>query len=285
MNRYARVRRSLFVVFAAIVLATGFASMQAARATPSDDLGQVLSTMRGLFSSDFHDLVHWAHNGTPRPDDPVFQPAKVEVQILDLDSDDRDAVLSWLRGYGRGELYTQGASDSDIGPPRNGIDASATPKPTPNPWRNIPLASNSLDPTPRGNIQILGGFAAVKKDGTATIVCVSFKNLDTRVANRVIFTFPLLDGNGDSLGALTLDRSGEFSPNINIDSFGSMQTWQAGGIGPTRSMMDGCVQRNLPTAALPLLQARTAGYKVVGVYYVDGSSWPAGSAPPPPPEQ
>jgi hypothetical protein len=282
MNRFERVRRSLFVVFAAIVLATGFASMQPARATPSDDLGAVLSTIRDLWSSDFNNLVRWAHHGTPRPDDPAFQPEKVEVKILDLDSDDRDAVLSWLRGNGRGELHTQGASDSDIGPPRKDIDDFATPKPTPNPWRNIPLASNSLDAAPRGNIQILGGFAAIKRDGTATIVCVSFKNLDTRVADRIVFTFPLLDGNGDNLGTLTLDRSGEFSPNVDINSFNSMQTWQAGGIGPTRAMMDGCIQRNLPTAALPLLQARTAGYRVAAVHYVDGSSWPAGSAPPPP---
>jgi hypothetical protein len=282
MNRFERVRRSLFVVFAAVVLATGFASMQPARATPSDDLRQVLSTIRSLFSTDFDNLVSWAHHGTPRTDDPSFQPEKVEDQILDLDSDDRDAVLSWLRGNGRGELHTQGASDSDIGPPRKDIDDFATPKPTPNPWRNIPLASNSLDAAPRGNIQILGGFAAIKRDGTATIVCVSFKNLDTRVADRIVFTFPLLDGNGDNLGTLTLDRSGEFSPNVDINSFNSMQTWQAGGIGPTRAMMDGCIQRNLPTAALPLLQARTAGYRVAAVHYVDGSSWPAGSAPPPP---
>jgi hypothetical protein len=282
MNRYERVRRSLFVIFAAIVLATGFASMQPARAMPSDDLGQVLSTIRSLFTTDFDNLVEWAHHGTPRTDDPSFQPEKVENQILDLDSDDRDAVLSWLRGHGRHALYSQGASDSDIGPPRKSIDDEATPKPTQNPWRNIPLASNSLDAAPRGNIQILGGFAAIKRDGTATIVCVSFKNLDTRVANRIVFSFPLLDSNGDNLGVLTLDRSGEFTPNVDINTFDSMQTWQAGGIGPTRAMMDGCVQRNLPTAALPLLQARTAGYRVVGVYYVDGSSWPAGGPPPPP---
>jgi len=280
MNRYARVSRSLFVIFAAVVLAIGFASMQTARAAPSDELGQVLSTVRSLFTTDFDHLVEWAHNGTPRTDDPSFQPEKVENQILDLDYQDRDAILSWLRGHGRDALYSQGASDSDIGP-RKSVDRDAAPKPTPNPWRNIPLASNSLDAAPRGNIQILGGFAAIKKDGTATIVCVSFKNLDTRVADRIVFTFPLLDGNGDNLGTLTLDRSGEFSPNVDIDSFNSMETWQAGGIGPTRAMMDGCIQRNLPTAALPLLQARTAGYRVAAVHYVDGSSWPARSAPPP----
>ena len=167
MNRYARVSRSLFVIFAAVVLATGFASMRAARAAPSDDLGQVLSTMRGLFSNDFGNLIRWARNGAPKPDDPVFQLEKAEAQILDLDSGDRDAVLSWLRGHGRSALYSQGASDSDIGPSRKDLDADAMPKTTPNPWRNIPLASNTLDAAPSGNIQILGGFAAIKKDGTS----------------------------------------------------------------------------------------------------------------------
>jgi hypothetical protein len=192
-----------------------------------------------------------------------------------LGDSDRDAVLSWLRGNGRAALHAQGANDSDIGGQR-----PVDPKPvaTPNPWRNIPLATATLEGSTQHGLQIIGGFAAVKKDGKSAIACLSFKNVDPRVATRILFDFPLLGDGGQPLGNLTLDRTGTFSPNIDIHSYESMEQWQGKGVGPVRSFNEGCVQRDLPTAAIPFLQARSIGYSVVRVDYADGSST---AAPPP----
>ncbi|HMD02983.1 MAG TPA: hypothetical protein VKG44_08485, partial [Candidatus Baltobacteraceae bacterium] len=233
---------------AAVLLAGIFATRNVAQADPSDGLKNVLSQIRGLSSYDFSSLRDWANKGgTATPFSTSFQPGKVEADILALGSSDRNAVVSWLQGHGRSALYAQGASDSDIGPTRPGFDAPA-PTPSPNAWRSIPLATATLDDHAQGNIQILGGFAAVKRDGTAAIACLSFKNLDTKVAKRVVFEFPLLgDNGGGDLGKLVLDRTGEFSPNIDIRSYESMQSWQTPGSGP-RTLGDGCILRELPTA-------------------------------------
>jgi hypothetical protein len=245
------------------------------RASPSDELGAVLRSIRNMWSSDFKGLVRWAHNGHPAPDGaPVFDPDKTEKAILALDGGDQHAVLTWLEGNGRGDLHSQGASDSDIGPAKPGVDADS-PKatPTPNAWRNVPLATGSLDNAPVGQIQILAGFSAIKKDGTSAIACLSFKNLDPRVAKRVVFDFPLLGGDNQELGKLTLDRSGEFSPTVDIRAWESMGAWQTPGGGP-KTYNDGCIFKELPTAALPFLQARAASYTVTHVEYADGTAWP-----------
>ena len=252
--------------------------MRAARADASDELKHVLSEVRDLSSHDFDDLVGWAKKGgTEEPFSTTFEPGKTEGAILKLDGGDQHAVVSWLAGHGRQALYDQGASDYDIGPRKPGFDAPK-PTPTPNAWRAIPLAAASLNGNMQGPIQVLGGFAAVKKDGTGVIACISFKNIDTKVADRVVFSFPLLGNNGPNEG-LVLDRRGEFTPNIDIRAYESMAGWQTVGIGP-RSLGDGCIRRDFPTAVLPLLQAQATGYTLMRVEYVDGSSWPA---PPPPP--
>ena len=141
------------------------------------------------------------------------------------------------------------------------------------------MAASSLDGSAQGGIQILGGFTAIKKDGTAANTCVSFKNVDPRVADRVLIEFPLLNPDGQEMGKLVLDRSGEFSPNIDIKSFDSFKQWSTpGSVGPTGAFLAGCVRRDLGTAALPLLQAQTSGYRVMRVDYKDGTSWSPGAA-------
>ena len=54
-----------------------------------------------------------------------------------------------------------------------------------------------------------------------------------------------------------------------------MAQWQSPNSGgPRGSYAEGCIQRTLPTAALPFLQARATGYHVTHVDFTDGSSWP-----------
>ncbi len=266
------MRRGLFAALAlAVTIAGVFAVPRSAQATPSQPLGNVLAEMRGLSDNDFLTLTGWARTGAPAPFPSSFQPQATEGDILNLAGDDRNAVFSWLQGNGRAALYARGAQDSDIGSREPG--GRVTPTPTPGAWRNLPLAASSLNGNVQGNINVIGGFAAAKRDGSAVIACISFANVAAQTATRVVFDVPLLDANGQEVGNLTLDRSGEFSTNVQIMTFATMNEWVSGSIGP-RSRMDNCVLQQLGTAAIPILQARVAGYRVVRVVYADGTSWP-----------
>ncbi|MGA7746710.1 MAG: hypothetical protein WCC70_00410 [Candidatus Aquilonibacter sp.] len=264
------IRRVAVGMVLACALVVGFLAPALVRAQ-SSALVAVLSEMQQLSQSDFNTLANWAQNGTPAPFSNVFQPDKTKGDILTLGDKDRQAVLLWLQGSGRSALYARGASDYQIGPRRAPVDGPAA-TPTPSAWREIPLASATLDGDVQGQIQILSGFAAVKRDATAAIACVSFKNLSAMTARRVVFVFPLLDARGNSLGDLTLDRNGEFSSNVPISTYASFATWQQGTIGP-RGYADNCIQKTLPTAAVPLLQAHAASYRVSRVEYDNGTVW------------
>jgi len=141
------------------------------------------------------------------------------------------------------------------------------PTPSPNPWRNLLVAQTSQS----GDVEVLRMFAATRRDGGGAIACVSFINLSPKVANEIVFEFPLLSALGIELGKLTLDRKGEFSSHIAVNSFMRLTDWQQGAPGP-RDRIDNCVQ--LDSIGAPLLDARLSGYRVVRVRYDDGSTWP-----------
>ncbi len=265
-----RAHRLLLATALAVAGFLAFLAPRPVHADASQALQNVLSEIQGLSDSDFGKVVTWARNGAPQPFMTAFQPEQTQGDILNLQKDDRFAVLYWLRGSGRSALYARGATDSQIGArdPRRG----PSPTPTPNAWRNLPLATASLDGNVQGNVKVLGGFAAARRDGRGAVACVSFTNVASKVANDIVFEFPLLSDSGVELGKLTLDRKGEFSPNVAIMTFGQLSDWQQGSIGP-RGRGDNCVERELGTAALPILEARLAGYRIVHVTYDDGTSW------------
>lgn len=126
---------------------------------------------------------------------------------------------------------------------------------------------------------MLGGWASVKRDGRGAHACVSFKNSDTRPATRVLFQFPISDEAGVELGQLELDRRGTFSPGIDINGWGSMASWQG---SANRRNDENCTSVNAGVAALPLLAARFASYRIMRVEYADGTSWAPPTATPPP---
>jgi hypothetical protein len=270
------------VLLLAVVAALAIVTPRPLAAAPSPALGRVLSSLRNLSNSQFDNVVRWARSGAPRPSTlgkPSFQipPEEwVEVGILDLHAPDRQAVLDWLRGGGRSALYARGASDSDIGPRRPGtVGPAATP--TPNPWRLLEFGSPTLGGPPQGNIAILGGWAAVKRDGRGAHACVSFKNVGSLTATRVLVEFPMIDDAGAQLGDVQMDRRGTFSTGIDINGWDSLKSWQSG-LGH-RGFNDNCAGVNTGVAALPLLAARYATYRIMRVEYADGTAWTPPAAP------
>jgi hypothetical protein len=151
------------------------------------------------------------------------------------------------------------------------------PAATPNPYRAVQLASPTLENAPQGKIALLGGWAAVKRNGKGAVVCVSFKNEAATTATRVVFQFTIRGRAGASLGELELDRRGEFSPGTDINGWSSLSDWQ-GGLGH-HGYNDNCKVLNSGVASQPLLAAHSVTYAITRVEYADGTSW----TPPPTP--
>ncbi|MDQ2909122.1 MAG: hypothetical protein M3R44_07220 [Candidatus Eremiobacteraeota bacterium] len=266
-------------LYASVLVVVALASimtLRAADADVSDALVGALTTLQGLNQSSFSSVTGWARNGAPQVAVPIRDYELAEAQILNLSSDDRQAVLWWLQGNGRSSLYARGATDAQIGPLRSGADpGTAPPSPAPDSWRDLRLASATLgDAAVPSGIVILGGFAAARRDGTSAMACVSFKNIAPVAADEVRIDFPLLDGAGNTVGKLTLDRRGTFSQGIGIMTYGSLQDFvQSGGIG-NRGFGDNCATVKNGIAAVPILTARYATYRITKVTRGGGSTWP-----------
>jgi hypothetical protein len=256
----------LTILFA-VAVAVALFSVRPALATPSYRLGSVLSQLQQLSNPQFDKVVQWARNDGSRPNNGDTPVRAAEQRISDLEWSDRSAVMNWLTGSGRSGLYARGASDADIGPRRPGEGPQATP----NPYRLLNFASPTLGDRPIGDIAVLGGFAAVRNDGTSAIVCISFRNLSPKTAVRVVFDFPLLGPGGRALATLHLDRRGEFSPNVDINGWSDLRDWQ-GGMGHA-GYNDNCASVNQSIAATPLLRAAGATYGVTRVEYRNGTVW------------
>ncbi len=259
-------------------LVAALAVPQHAVADESSALRSALSSLRSLGTPSFNRVALWARNGAQPVPVPVRDYELAEAQILNLGGDDRQAVLWWLQGNGRSALYARGATEDQIGPPRPGVDIGTGPFPTPTPsvWRELRFVSNTLPDTlsaaTTGNIAILGGFAAAKRDGTSAMACVSFKNVAPQTATRIVFRFPLIDANSNELGALTLDRRGTFSSNVAIMTYPSFSDWVQNNT-LNRSYADNCTTIVGGIAAVPILTARLATYRLTRVEYADGSVW------------
>jgi hypothetical protein len=275
--------RTVFrAALAAIVIAAAAAFvMQAspARAGSSYELRTALGALHTLSASSFAEVVAWARSGNSAPHYAMNQAQNAERQIAGLGYNDREAVRSWLRGNGRSALYSRGATDYEIGPRRPGADYPV-PQATPDPYRDLPLTTNSLDEgaEAQGDIQILGGFAAARKDGRSVIACVSFKNTSPKTATRVAFAFPIFDANGNRDGILHLNRQGTFSSGIDIMTYENFASWGGGTGFNNKGYASNCASASPNLASQQILRARSVGYQIDRVEYSDGSFWTPGSS-------
>lgn len=269
------IKRMPILAVALLALAMAFATSTAYGRAPAGSLVDTLATLRDLGSGSFQQVVWWSSN--PR-DTSLTVPDwnRAEHEIMQLRTADRDAVIAWLQGRGRQALYDRGATDAMIGPRRSQADnrAPSTPKPA-REYRTMPLESTHLRgaAAPHSGIDVIGGFAMIKKDATKAIVCLSFKNVAPQAAKSVHFEFPLYDASGDHVGTLQFTRRGTFSPNVAIEGPKSADGYFDPGFS-SRSMFENCLVSDQQTAALPLRRTHSVGYRVVRVEYADGSVWP-----------
>lgn len=233
-------------------------------AAASDNLVRVMKEIGALNDTDYGRLKEWASEGARRPSFAMTQVDKVKNNILALQAADRDAVLAWLRGRGPGELYTRGILSSQL---RQGSRSSFEEQ-----FRELKFASETLQPPSSGDIRVLRGSAIARRSGTQAKVCVTFKNVGTKIATRVVFEFVLLNADGGEEGVMTLDRRGTFSPNVDIvgpDYFNNKSLTITG----PRSMEDNCASVSSEVPAVPILSAQFASYRITRVEYADGTSW------------
>ncbi len=272
--------------FGLIVCLSALGTIVSARDYASPQLQSVLATLRGLSSSSFQQVAWWAANPSPPPTTTIdWQQA--EAQVLALGQSDRDAVLAWLNSKSRAALCRRGATDAMIGGKRFPIDSfnyvsCGGPAPTPSPgdWRAVPLARATLQQAaPPSGVTIQNGFAAIKNDGSAALVCLSFTNIAKIAATRIDFDLPLLDANSQPITSLHFERTGTFSPNVAIAGATTVDQYQQSvqGAFTPRSLAENCLLSNQGTATLPLLQTQFVSYRVTAVQYADGSGglrWP-----------
>lgn len=267
--------RRVLIFLCLLAVAAPFASPVAR--SQSDALVQSLAALRSLSGSDFSMVRMWASSPS-QPGSTFMSWQAAEAQILALEKSDRDAVLSWLRGNGRGALYARGATDAMIGGSRWPIDTGyvpATPPPTVD-WRAVPFISGTMSGPSPGGIAIRAGWAAVKKDATSEVHCISFTNTSAKTAIEITFTYSFLDNANASLASLMSVRTGEFSPNVAIDGPATLAAYfdiKAGKQNP-RSLLDNCWSFTGGTGQLPLLRARYVTFAAASVKYSDGSVWP-----------
>ena len=281
MTSHRTVFRAAFA--AVLIVAAAAFVMQAspARAGSSYELRTVLGALRTLSDSSFAEVASWARSGNSAPSYAMNQAQNAERQVAGLGYNDREAVRSWLRGNGRSALYSRGATDYEIGPRRAGADYT-TPQATPDPYRNLPLTTSSLDggAQAQGDIEILGGFAAARKDGRSVIACASFKNASSKTATRVVFAFPIFDANGNHDGTLHLNRTGTFSTGTDIMTYQNFASWGGGTGFNNKGYASNCASATPNLVSQQILRAHSVGYRIDRVEYSDGSFWTPSSSNP-----
>lgn len=268
--------RRVFLAFVALALAMGTTLSQTrADLPPPPALVQVLSQLQNLDDDSFLKVTQWARSGADTVYNPIMDYERDEVSINILDHDLRYAVLQWLRGNGRRDLYNLRVSDDQIGPQRVGADSPGpTPIPTPNPWREVDFGSPSLGtPAPDGsNIAYLDGFGAARPDGTEMDICVSFQNNSPKTATLVHYDFVLHDQSGAVTGTIPFDRKGTFSTGIPIRT-SSFAGFSDSGFSLNTRYADNCVKERPPLPSMAIISAQLLTYKVTRVEYADGSVW------------
>jgi hypothetical protein len=259
-------------------------------ATPqSNALLQVLSAISHFDEASLIAISSWASYADPQaPDTPLTDLDNVEVEVLKLPPQEREALFAWLEHAGRAKLYALGVTDSEIGPCRDVIDSKDCRNPSPSPLQaasalttSIPqaeqLAARELSfhaDTSQTNsgIEISGGFASTSEDATAFTHCIGFANVAQKTIAAVTFTYRLVTQSGEVLEAGSDIVIGPFQAGSQTRSPASLDALQtisnAGQAAPSN-----CWTKTFNDPDPALVHAAGFVAEVTAVTYEDGNHW------------
>jgi len=255
------MRRFFFAITTAVVLTVSAAVLPTpAEVQAPPQLVRVLAELQRLDDQQFLKVTAWAQGRESG-----------SIRAIDnLESGQKYAIMQWLRGNGRHDLYNLHVTDAEIGPERVGADSPGpTPAPTALPWRELAM-SNAGGAADASNIAFVDGFGAARPSGTGMTLCVSFQNNAAKTAKSVHFDFVLQDQNGAPIATIPFDRKGTFSSGVAIRTYASFLDFVNSGFNLNPNYNENCVSRNTDVANVQSLT-----YQVTHVEYDDGTSWTA----------
>ena len=281
---------SMIVLFGSTIAfadqSTTYSSVQA-----SPLLLRILKGVQELSSADTLSLHVWATYSRPDLPSPNLTPLdQIETDImLKLPAAERVAMLSWLDHGGRSKLYAVGATDNDIGPCVDSIDAAncnaqtASAGGTTNTGAAGPMGYRDLPFTlaqqgnQSGGVSIEHGFATVKSDATSETHCLSFKNDSGKKIDGITFVYKIYSQNGQVLTAGSNLRSGNFDDGAEVPGPATQADMSAiRSDSPEKALLANCWTHTSSVATPALLRASYISVGVVSVTYDDGTHWALG---------
>jgi hypothetical protein len=134
-------------------------------------------------------------------------------------------------------------------------------------WRLLPFAASAMSSS-GAHVDVNSGFAAVKRDGTEGLACVSFTNQGKKTATEVDIDIEILGEAGFIRRVQPLRRVGTFARGVEI---GGPTTPQDATTARQNCVVDG--ENSVADPTDPFSNATAVVYAVRQVYYTDGSTW------------
>ena len=151
------------------------------------------------------------------------------------------------------------------------IDASSArgaQQPAPSvPWNGLLFAASTLGSGGSG-IAVTRGFAAVRKDGTEGLACISFANNTQKVANEIDVDIEILDSLGFIRRVAPLRLTGSFAPGAEVGGPANVQDVNS---ARANCVIDG--ENTLADLSDPFSRAQAVVYSVRRVRFADGTQW------------
>jgi hypothetical protein len=134
-------------------------------------------------------------------------------------------------------------------------------------WSTLPFAASALT-SPGSQISVNRGFAAVRRDGTEGVACISFTSRSAKPVVQVDVDIEILDGLGLIERVQALKRAGNFAPGVEVGGPAGPQTVSA---ARANCVIDG--EQSLADPSDPFSGASAVAYSIRQVLYADGTSW------------
>jgi hypothetical protein len=144
--------------------------------------------------------------------------------------------------------------------------ASSTGSPS-SPYRPVEFL-NPKHAKPQGDIQVIDGWGAIKRNSKGAIFCLSFRNNAELTATRVVFELPIVGASGATVAKVELDTHGTFPTGTVIPTWENLAQWRAQAGDPKNN--ENCKILSTPASVFPVMFAHAFSYRVVRIEYANG---------------